>query len=273
MTRRFALRALSLMAMVLVAMPLFAGRPVTNSKSMTMTFFSPPVNEEPFGGCTVPNSENPGLTGDACQPATAAATVYSFLNSPWTPYSGVTGVSFADGNDCNPTVGTCLSVSLDKNLSTLSIDTRGSYDPATVKPRYVSMNFNSSCPECPYGGGPVNPFGSPNGITNMPALLSVFISTPFPNMAVCSSITCPEGESGVVRLWFDDPNHTANLSWRLEWNYVRVLRMSANTWYVVGSGCDGSQVATLYRLSNNHKNVTTSRQGSYKMPFLISGVQ
>src|SRR3569832_342753 len=124
MTRRFALRALAVMVVILVAMPVFAGRPVTNSKSMTMTFYTQAWNEEPFGGCIVPNSDPSALTGDACQPATSASTVYSFLNSPRTPEAGVLGVSYVDGNDCNPTIGTCMSVSLDKNLSTLSVDTR-----------------------------------------------------------------------------------------------------------------------------------------------------
>jgi hypothetical protein len=161
-----------------------------------------------------------------------------------------------------------MSVSLSK--STLSIDTRNSQDAATGKPRNLVLNFGQPCPSCPYGAGPANPFGA--GPLATPGLLSIFLTTPYSGMAICSTTDCPESETGTARFWFDDPT-VRNQQWRVDWGFVRVLRVSVNTWYVLADACDGSQVATLYRLANSKKNVTVSRQGQYLMPFFASGVQ
>lgn len=49
--------------------------------------------------------------------------------------------------------------------------------------------------------------------------------------------------------------------------------MSSKTWYVLADGCDGAQVALLYRLHNDKHRQSVSFQGSYLIPFFLSGVQ
>jgi len=273
MKRHFGVsRALVVIALVL-AVPSLLISAGTTSRSMTMSFFNTFVDEQTGIGCSVVVPQTAGYCGDLTSDLGMNGSTSTYPNAFWSqPNTTEPFSKFADGADCNPATGTCMSVQLNKNLSTLSVDSRGSIDPTTGRPRYIVMTF-TPCPvgACPNGPGPVNPFGSLT--TNMPGLLSIFLATPFTNMAVCSSSACPEAESGTARFWFDDPNHTANLQWRIDWPFMRVLRVSSNTWYAVASGCDGSQVATLYRLANNHKSTTISRQGSYLMPFFISGVQ
>ena len=228
-------------------------------------FFSMVVDEQTNVGCPNPPLIAPPLLyGDTTSGPT---TIYN--TPPWSvPTTSVTSSAYANGADCSPTKGTCTSVSLSK--STLSIDTRLSQDAATGQPRNLKLDFSQPCPGCPYGPGPANPFGA--GPLATPGLLSIFLTTPFNGMAICSTTDCPESETGTARFWFDDPT-VRNLQWRVDWGFVRVLRVSANTWYVLADACDGSQVATLYRLNNNKKNVTVSRQGQYMMPFFASGVQ
>lgn len=270
MKRHFEVRRPLLVMALVLALPMLLVSANTTSRSMILAFYNPAVDEQSGVGCSTVAAPAPNFSGDNA--ATTSTTVYPSGGAvTWSsPNYAATAQTYADGTFCNPSTGTCVSTQLNKNLSTLSVDTRGSlYQGA---PRFMTLNFNSPCPQCPYGAGPQNIFNGA-GITNTPGLLSIFLSTPFTNMAVCSTTACPESEPGTARFWFDDPNGTANLQWRIDWSFVRVLRISTNTWYVVADGCDGSQVATLYKLANNRKTTTISRQGSYLMPFLVSGAQ
>lgn len=274
MKRHFVVRRALLVTALVLALPVFLLSASTN-RSMIMDFFNPVVDQQTSIGCSNPPLlQSPGYSGGSTSDPYALGPTTAWNMLPWPqPPVAVASVQYADGVDCNPSTGTCMSVQLNKNLSTLSVDSRNSLDSTTGQPRYMAVNFNNPCPQCPYGGGPANPFGSPGGITNTPGLLSIFLTIPFTNMGVCTSTDCPEAESGTARFWFDDPKHTANLQWRIDWGYIRVLRVSSNTWYAMADGCDGSQVATLYKLANNRKSTSISRQGSYLMPFFISGVQ
>jgi hypothetical protein len=182
---------------------------------------------------------------------------------PWGPVSDLS-TTFVDGADCNSSTAVCLGVQFNHNNTVLSLDTRG-----TLGPRKIDINFSAPCYSCALPGNP-SMFGRS---ARMPALISVFMDNPFPSMDICSSRTCPEAQPAFVKLWFDDPGGDPLLTWRVDWPYVRVLRMSSNTWYVLGNGCDGSWVAQLYRLHNNKHRQDVSFQGSYLIPFFLSGVQ
>jgi hypothetical protein len=189
-------------------------------------------------------------------------TAYNF-GVPWNSLSDLS-TTYVDGADCNSSTGVCLGVQFNHNATVLSLDTRG-----TLGPRKLDVNFSAPCYSCSLPGSP----GMFGRSARMPALISVFMDNPFPSMEVCSSRTCPEAQPAFVKLWFDDPGGDPLLTWRIDWPYVRVLRMSSNTWYVVGNGCDGSWVAQLYRLHNDKHRQSVSFQGSYLIPFLLSGVQ
>ncbi len=238
---------------------------------MNANFFNSVVDQQTNIGCPNPPLVQPPLfSGDITADPYAIGPTAAYSDSPWTP-TPESSVAYLNGKDCSPK-GTCLSVNLNKNQSTFSIDTRYSQDSTTGKPRNLVLNFSQPCASgCPYGPGPVNPFGV-NPLPT-PGLLSVFLTVPYTQMATCSSTDCPEAEPATARFWFDDPNGNTNLQWRVDWTYVRVLRMNANTWYVLADTCDGSQIATLYRLANNKKNATLSRQGQYLMPFFVSAVK
>jgi hypothetical protein len=201
-----------------------------------------------------------GFSGDS---SSGPTTAYGF-GSPWALIPDLSSSSYVNGADCNLSTGVCLGVKFDHNATVLSLDTRG-----TLGPRKLDVNFRAPCHGCSLPGNP-DVFG---GSTMTPALISVFMDTPFPSMAVCSSRACPEAQPAFVKLWFDDPGGDPLLTWRVDWPYVRVLRMPSNTWCVVGNGCDGSQVAWLFRLHNNKHRQSVSLQGQYLIPFFLSGVQ
>ncbi|MGI9101621.1 MAG: hypothetical protein ACR2IF_04165 [Terriglobales bacterium] len=260
---------LSVSAAVVLA-PLFAS---AGQLAMKANFFNWVVDEQSHVGCpNPPLVAPPYFSGDITADPSAVGPTTAYTTAPWTvPQQNLTSVAYVNGTDCDPAKGTCLAVDLNKNQTVLSIDSRNSQDATTGKPRDLVLNFAQPCAGCPYGPGPANPFGASPLAT--PGLLSVFLTVPYTGMAICSTTDCPESEPGTARFWFNDPNGNTNLQWRVDWGYVRVLRVATNTWYVLADGCDGSQVATLYQLANNRKKITTSRQGQYLIPFFASGVQ
>ncbi len=198
---------------------------------------------------------NPYFEGDLSNGPTSA---YLFV-PPWTLSSNLSSAQYVNGNNCSSS-NACLSVNFNKNQSTLSLDTRNS-----AGPRKVDLNFSDPCTTCSVKG--VTPsFGSS---VSTPVLVSIFLNSPYTSMSVCSSTTCPEAEPAFAKLWFTDPTNS-QVTWRVDWTYLRVLRMSASTWYVIADACDGSQIAGLYRLQNQRNKVTTSFQGSYLIPFFLS---
>ncbi len=201
---------------------------------------------------------SPFFDGDMGNGPTSAYNVVP----PWTLNSNLSSAQYANGTYCS-TSNTCLSVSFNKNLSTLSLDTRN-----TLGPRKVGLNFSAPCSTCSVPGG-TPAFGSS---VETPVLVSVFLNTPYTSMSVCSSTTCPEAEPAFAKLWFTDPTNS-QVTWRVDWSYLRVLRISTNTWYVLADSCDGTQIAGLYRLQNQRNKVTTSFQGYYLIPFFLSAVE
>ncbi len=270
---RRASQLVLLFVVVCLALTLIPTVASAGQLAMTTNFFNWVVDEQTHVGCPYPPLITaPYLSGDITADPSAVGPTTAYTMVPWTPPPvSLTSVAYVNGADCNPSSATCLASNLNKNQTVLSIDTRNSLDATTGKPRNLVLNFGQPCDTCPYGPGPANPFGV-NPLPT-PGLLSVFLTVPYTSMSICSTTDCPESETGTARFWFNDPNASANVTWRVDWGFVRVLRVATNTWYVLADGCDGSQVATLYRLQNVRKKVSTSRQGQYLMPFFASGVQ
>lgn len=237
--------------------------------SMTLNFFTTVVDEQTQIGCTYPPLVSaPYFGGDSTSDPAAVGPTSAYTDAPWTmPFTTLTSVAYKNGADCNSSSRVCLSVALNHNETVLSLDSRGTQDPTTGKSRAVRLDFSQPCLYCAYGPGPANPFGA-NPVST-PGLLSIFLTTPYTSMAVCTTTDCAESETGTARFWFNDASGN---QWRVDWGFVRVLRVSANTWYVLANGCDGSQVATLYRLQNKRGN-SASRQGQYLMPFFASAAR
>ena len=246
------------------------GGGTTTSNAATMNVYFQVVDEQNLNAYYNTTGSCPGssfsidsayFAGDGL--VSGPTSAYGFA-APWTLSSSLSSSSYVNGADCNTSSGVCLGVKFDHNATVLSLDTRG-----TLGPRKLDVNFTNPCLDCtPAGSGSV--FG---GSARIPALISVFLDNPFPSMAVCSSLACPEAQSGFAKLWFDDPNGDPLLTWRVDWPFVRVLRMSSTTWYVLSDGCDGSRVAMLYRLHNDKHRQSVSLQGYYLIPFFLSGVQ
>ena len=279
MKRHFAFfRALAITSLVL-ALPCMLAAGNSTTRTLFMDFFNPTADEQAGIGCpNQPNEMTPGFFGDGSFDSVATGPTSAWSMAPWTTISGLGSSRYVDGSECVYS-GSCLSVQMSKNLSTLTIDTTHSKDGTTGQPRALTLKFLPCEGGCNYPDGPTNLFA--NQLTGMktPGLLSIFLPSPLPNMAVCSSTACPESEAAFARFWFADPNGDPNLQYRLDWSYLRVLRVaqgttnSPSTWYAVADSCDGSQIVTLYRLANNHKSQTISRLGSYHMPFFISANQ
>lgn len=264
MRRAAAVLLICLAISVVAALPtaLFAATQV----ALTLNFFNTVVDEQTNNGCTKPGLIGSAyLSGDNTADPSGFGPTSAYTVAPWTAYNtGLTSTAYVSGADCNPSSGNCLAVDLNHNLTVLSMDSRLSRDPTTGKPRALRLDFSRPCLDCAYGPGPSNPFGT--NPLSVPGLLSVFLTTSYTSMGICSSTDCPEAETGTARFWFNDASGN---QWRVDWGFVRVLRISTNTWYVLADGCDGSQVATLYRLQGK-KN---SRQGQYLMPFFASAVR
>ena len=232
----------------------------------TLDFFNTVVDEQTHIGCpNPPLLTSPYATGDNTSDPSSFGATSAYNVAPWQSETGLSSVAYTNGADCNPHSATCLAVNLDKSQTVLSIDSRLSQDPTTGKPRALRLDFSQPCLYCAYGPGPTNPLGTDPFST--PGLFSVFLTSPYTSMAVCSTTDCVESEVGTVRFWFTDASGT---QWRLDWGSVRVLRISSSTWYVLADGCDGSQVATLYKSKN--KGGSLSRLGQYVMPFFVSAV-
>lgn len=272
MTRSFLGRASLLAVALLAALPLvvYAGSPAPTP--VTMNIFHSVVDEQDlnaFYHVTGSCSGTPpvvdllaGFGGDSIHFGPNSA--YGF-GSPWELVSNLVSTTYVHGADCNPSTQVCLGVKLNHNEKTLSLDTRG-----TLGPRKVAIDFSKPCYGCAVPGNS-DVFAAKPLPTTM--LISVFMDNPFTSMAVCSSRACPEAQPSFVKLWFDDPGGDPLLTWRIDWANARVLRMSANTWYVIANGCDGFQVAGLNRLHNSKKRPTASFRGSYLMPLFLSVVK
>lgn len=264
--RRAAAILLLCLLISVVAVFLPAGLSAATQLNLTLNFFNTVVDEQTNVGCPYPPLlAVPDATGDNTKDPSGVGTTNAYADPPWPiAFTTLTSTAYTNGADCNPSKATCLAVNLNHNQTVLSLDSRLSQDPTTGKPRALLLNFGQPCLNCPYGPGPANPIGTNPLLA--PGLLSVFLTNPYTTMAMCSTADCREAQTGTARFWFNDASGN---QWRVDWGFVRVLRISTNTWYMLADGCDGSQVATLYKLQGK-KN---SRQGQYLMPFFVSAVQ
>jgi hypothetical protein len=268
---RVSLLAVATLALLLwnVHVTPAARKPQTQKQTpVTMNIFFQIVDEQNTnafyntnGACSGSSSaiDTPYFTGDVANGPTSA---YNFV-PPWTFSSNLSSSQYVNGTDCATGSNICLGVNFNHNNTVLSLDTRN-----TLGPRTVDLNFSAPCLSCGLPGTTPS-FGSS---LRTPMLVSIFLNSPYTSMSVCSSKACPEAEVGFAKLWFDDPSDSL-VTWRVDWGYMRVLRMSSNTWYAIADGCDGSRVALLYRLHNDKHRTSTSFQGYYLMPFFVSAVQ
>ena len=144
-----------------------------------------------------------------------------------------------------------------------------SFHSTTAGPtRTFNLNFQNSCdlPGCPAPAGSETVFN--NGLLTTPALLNIFLHGGYDGMEICSSQACPEAEIAVAKLWFSDPANSS-VTWRVDWTYLRILRMSPDTWYILADSCDGGQIAGLSKLEGNRSRPKTVFNGYYLIPFFI----
>ena len=264
--RAVRVSVLALMALVIL---LWNARSITaaSKTGLTMNIFFQVVDEQntdvfynTTGYCSSPYTAPPYFQGDLVNGPTSA---YNFV-PPWTLTSSLASSQYVDGTYCASGTTNCLHAIFDHNQTVISLDTRNS-----LGPRKVDLNFSNSCVTCSVPGK-IPSFGSS---LSTPALVGVFLNTPYTSMSVCSSTGCPEAQPAITRLDFTDPTNS-QVMWKIIWSYVRVLRMSANTWYVVADACDGTQIAALYRLQNQRNNkIGTSFQGYYLIPYFLTATQ
>lgn len=211
-----------------------------------------------------------GYGGDAQRPGRATAYDFGF---PWETVAVLPAATrYADGGDCG--ASGCLRARFTQGGKTLTLDTNGTRGPSG-SPRTVTLGLSQPCTEagCPGPGGNVTDviaaFGSEN--VTVSGLLDVFLEFPYASLAVCSSRSCPEAGNAYAKFWFTAPSGE---TWRLDWNFLRVLKMSATSWYLVADECDGSQVAGLSRLdTSRRKQPRTVFNGYYKVPFFLTAVK
>lgn len=201
-------------------------------------------------------------------------SVYTF-GSPW-----VTDFALADDYQDNllglDNYG--LRARFDQGKKVLSFDTNGTTRKVTVDLSSPCDNGNgdNGCPGEP--GIPAEvmaAFGTETPTLEISGLLEVFLGSPYPDMEVCDttggSRACPQSSLAFAKFWFDDPS---GRTWRLDWSFLRVLRMDANNWYFIADECGGSQVAGLSNLeSSNRKRPKEIFDGYYKVPFFLVAVQ
>lgn len=266
MTRTCLARTSLLAVALLAALPLAVS--AESPAGVTVNIFNKVVDEQPTGCPAYPPATPPwvfdfvGFKGDLTN---GPASVYGF-GSPWILYPTSTfdtfsSAKYVDGGDCNSS-SVCLNVHFTHNSRTLLLDT----GPAGT--RTVVLNFSVPHPTLGSANQPL-PFLSPSKTLTTTMMLSFSVDEPFTGMGICSSADCPESQPAFARLRFDDPGGDQTVAWRVNWSYVRVLRMSESTWYVVADSCDGSQVASLYKL---HKN-SWRLQGWFLMPHFVSTVK
>ncbi len=214
-------------------------------------------NGTAFCDGTVNPVQASAMTGDSL--VAGATSAYGF-GSPWKAFTSLTSTAYSDGTDCGTN---CLQVQLAQSSKTFTVDTRGTAGP----PRTLKISFANPCGTtqgCPGPAGNPSVFG---GSVTTAGLLSIFLDFPYTSMAVCSSTACPEAQPAFAKFWFKD---SSGNTWRVDWTYLRVLRMTNSTWYIIGDACDGSQVAGLSQLIGNRTQPKTVFNGYYEIPFFIA---
>lgn len=199
------------------------------------------------------------FTGDQQRPGPSSA--YD-VEGPWTLSTGLTSTAYLNGTDCG---STCVRAQLGSKNKTLSFDSRGT-------PRTLAVSFAEPCGSAEGCQGPSGDPAVFGGSIATPLLLNVFLDSPFTAMQVCSSTACPEAQPAFAKAWFADPAQ-ADATWRIDWQYLRVLRVAPGAWYVVADACDGTQIAGLSKLTGQRTRPKTVLNGYYRIPFFLAVIQ
>lgn len=181
----------------------------------------------------------------------------------WTEATGLSSTAYVNNSNCGTS---CLRAEF-RPGNKLVFDTRG-----TTGPRAMSLSLAQPCGPSEGCPGPAGDPTALGGAVTTPALLNVFLDSSFTSMAVCTSRGCPEGQPAFAKLWFDDPA-ASDVTWRVDWANLRVLRVSSSTWYLVGDVCDGTQVAGLSKLTGRRSRPKTVFNGYYKIPFFMGALR
>lgn len=264
-----------LAVLLLVARPLgvYAGNSKTSSTSLNVYIFNEVVDEQDtndfYGKPTqstqfcpgVPSiyTQLPKLLGD--QAVLNTLNIYNFPLSTALPWSSTTDTAtlYSDGADAgsNPVAATLNAGGKIVSLATTGTLLNGS-------PRKLKVDFSKACNGC---GNDGDPSIFPEPVTK-PMLLNLALTSSYTAMAVCSTVICTEAHNGYARLWFDDATDP-NVTWRVNWAHVRMLRMSLDTWYIIADRCDGTDIAGLSKLTGNRQNPREVFNGYFLIPFFI----
>jgi len=203
----------------------------------------------PFVPTTVHNSV--GFGPDAIPGASFA---WDFFIGPWTAHTGMASGIYEDGT-FPASVSSAQRTEFLTNNKVFAIDTR-----TTAKPlRKFNLDFSQpadTSTATPRIGSSVTTAG----------LFQISDLRSLTSMEVCSSTDCPEWRAIKGTFWFDE---TPDIQWRVDWAFVRVLRVSTNSWYIIADACGGSQVAGLSELQGNRTKPREVNSGYFLMPLFI----
>jgi hypothetical protein len=261
-TQVFRFGATLAIAALTLILPLYlqAAKPQPiSAKAHVFDFVIDEHNTNAFYGATAQycegtNVQAPDLTGDLQKVGSGLA--WGFPG--WQQVADLSSL-YVDKEDCGPN---CLNAQFDANAKIFSFDTRGTQP---LRKLTVSLAHPCNDPGCP---GPIGNPADLNGSYSGPTLMNISMTDSYRDMAVCSSTACPQAQPGFAKVWFNDPND-ASTQWRIDWAYVRILRMSETVWYVISNGCDGTQIAGLSRLTGNRTRPRTVFNGYFKIPFFV----
>ena len=271
MKRIHLVRALVLVVVAALAFlpSLFAAKPIRSStvplnihvydsvidEHDTTAFYN---NGTAFCSGLVNPADISAFTGDG---VVAGPTSAYSTGAPWTATTNLSSTTYSDKADCG---NNCLRAQFNSNDKILSFDTRG-----TVGPRKVKLDFSHPCQGC---AGPAGSPGVFGGSITTDGLLDVYLDFPYTSMEVCTSTACPEAQPAFAKFWFTDPSDTS-VTWRVDWQFLRVLRISTDTWYVIADSCDGTQIAGLSSLTGKRSRPKTVFNGYYLIPFFHAAVK
>ncbi len=249
------LAAVSLAA--LVPLSSLAARPGSGGIPMVASVFASIHDEQTNVGCPNPpyTEATSGFRPDAIPGATFA---WDFgVGGLWPPANGLVSGLYENGT-YPASSGSWLRSEFNTSNKNFLIDTR-----TTAKPlRTFTVDFTD--PLEPAVNVP--PFGSTLSTAGLFEALGSFSLT---SMGVCSSTSCPEARNIRAKFWFTDPA-AADVEWRVDWQFIRVLRVSSATWYFIADACDGSQVAGLSQLIGNRTKPREVNSGTFLVPLFIT---
>ena len=255
----------SALAVAILAVPLAAAaaKPAP-AVSLTAKVHSTVVdqhNTAVFGGDPEACAGGTEIDVAALAPDTAdPVSTLTWNFTPFSAYGPVPAGEYENKTFCG--TGMCLRAEFNSSDKTFSLDTRVTGNPV--------RKFNVAFDE------PWDLFNDVPGIRLAPwaalqtaGLFEALATSSISQMQVCTTAACPQAREIQAKFWFTDPDN-ADVTWRLTWNHMRVLRVGPTTWYFVGSACDGSQVAGLSKLEGSRTRPRETNKGYYLVPFFIS---